>query len=250
MKRRKQNSSPQQMSEIGDLLNRSDDLAALHQLVDLCRNSELIHDWLYSEFARSKTAQASFRRLLSDDISPDQRSIGWPKAVYLEYVTEKRIRSQGGASYGGLKKQEVLMLIPQYLAPGMDPDMVLFVWFWLKKEGCAAPLMLREAGLLLGRSILDDSSGRRALCLAKTLCFFSGAYERGYSKEVLQHSSRWKLHLVFSMLEHPASAYRVSELLSWLPERFRNVDKKQIRLFCQKHGIRRIEIPGRPSNLD
>jgi hypothetical protein len=40
----------------------------------------------------------------------------------------------------------------------------------------------------------------------------------------------------------------VSELRESLPERYRRVDRHEIRLFCQQVGLRRDERPGRPSS--
>ena len=96
-------------------------------------------------------------------------------------------------------------------------------------------------------TLASDRSGRIARDLADVLMFCRERASRVIGEADFGHASTWKIHLLVYLLDHPRPHYRLGELHDCLPAKYRHVDRRELRDFCQRHGIRRDPRAGRPA---
>lgn len=224
-----------------------DDASELRHFAELCRTSLRVRVWLFSRFAAEKEIQRKFRAFLRDPDGPIEGL--WSEPLEQEVRSQPPSTMPSGGPHGGLSAAEVVALIQRERVSRTDVMSLLLVRMWRNfvRTNRPAPPALWRATLDHWAAIVADGEGRLAHNLAEAVRFFDD--DVSSSPE-----GSWKLHLLFHVLDHPKSCYRVSELIECLPERFRRerpdgslyVEPRLVRIFCSEHGIRRDKRAGRP----
>jgi len=242
------------LSGVADLLRDlalPDDAADLLLFIDLCRRSLRVRAWLFGRFASEPATQAAFRAYLADPQAPGPDRPLWPRVLAAALRPNPPAIQPGQGPHGGLWEIEVLALIKGYQAGLLDVSTFALVRLWRRfvaSDRIEVPLALQFATARHFGRLANDDSGRLARELQQVLRFFRQRTSRPLGATDFGHADSWKIHLLLHVLDHPRPAYKVSELRESLPERYRRVDRHEIRLFCQQHGLRRDERPGRPSS--
>jgi hypothetical protein len=229
------------VSELLRELALPDDVADLRAMADLCRRSLRVRAWLFGRFAREPAAQASFRLFLTDPGSLHPPPWRCPLA--------HAIRSASGGSHGGLSEMEILALIKGYQAGSLDVLAFVLVRLWRRFLGSGrkeVPFALQAATARYWAALASDRTGRMARHLADVLQFFRERSGRAIGEADFGHACTWKIHLLVYLLDHPRPRYKLGELHESLPAKYRHVDRRELRDFCQCHGICRDKRAGRP----
>jgi len=82
--------------------------------------------------------------------------------------------------------------------------------------------------------------------LAKAAEFFRGQPRGSIARAHFGYVNWWKLSVLHYMRNHPKPRYCTRDFSRHLAAQKISVDSKDIRRFCQKHGIVRDTRPGRP----
>jgi len=152
--------------------------------------------------------------------------------------------------HGGLSEMEILALIKGYQAGSLDVMAFVLVRLWRRFLGFGrkeVPFALRAATDRYWAALAGDRTGRTAGHLAEVLQFFRERSGRAIGEADFGHASTWKIHLLVYLLDHPRLRYKLGELHESLPAKYRHVDRRELRDFCQRHGIRRDPTAGRPT---
>jgi hypothetical protein len=230
---------------VGELLRElalPDDAADLRALADLCRRSLRVRAWLFGRFAREPATQAAFRLFLARPgplHPPPWRCPSVP-------VTG----AASGGPHGGLSEMEILALIKGYQAGSLDVMAFVLIRLWRRFLGSGrreVPFALRAATVRFWTALASDRTGQLARDLADVLQFFRERSGRVIGEGDFGHACTWKIHLLVYLLDHPRAYYRLGELHESLPAKYRHVDRRELRDFCQRHGIRRDPRAGRPA---
>jgi len=230
---------------VGELLGEltvPGDTGELRALADLCRRSLRVRAWLFGRFAREPATQAAFRRYLSDSngICPPPWRVAPTRACRPPLV----------GPHGGLSEMEILALIKGYQAGSLDVMAFVLVRLWRRFVGPGrqeAPVALQTATARYWDALASDRSGKIARDLAGVLHFFRERAGRRIGEADFGHASSWKIHLLVYLLDHPRPRYKLGELHDGLPAKYRQVDRRELRDFCRRHGIRRDPRAGRPA---
>lgn len=230
-------------------LTLSDDAAELRHLVELCRQSPRVRVWLFACFANCPATQTAFRALLANPSGSAALEPVWAPRLQRQVLSKPGQPGEQPGRFGGLTEARILELIKRYQAGRIDPTMFLLVrcWLrWLAPEMPAVPVGLWRPTLQQWEAIMSDGTGRLARHLASAIQFFHERFDRTIGEADFGYTHSWKVHLLVYILEHPRTGYRVSELHAQLPAKYRGVDRKTIREFCQAHGIQRDVRAGPP----
>jgi hypothetical protein len=230
-------------------LTLSDDAAELRHLVELCRHSLRIRAWLFGRFANDPATQSAFRALLSDPSGTAAHESVWSPVLQRQVLSKPGQPGEQPGRFGGLTEARILALIKRYQAGRIDGTVFFFVRCWLRflaSGRTAVPVALWRPTLQQWAAIMSDGTGRLAHHVASAVKFFHERSDRTIGEADFGYTHSWKIHLLLFILEHPRTCYRVSELRDQLPEKFRGVDRKSIREFCQAHGIQRDVRAGPP----
>ena len=233
-------------------LSFPDDAAELLLFIDLCRRSLRLRAWLFGRFAAEPSTQVAFRAFLNDPAGPEPARPLWPRVLADAVRVSPRSPAPGKGPYGGLTELELLALIKGYQAGLQDLSTFALVRFWRRFAAAKAddvPLALQLATATHFGRLANDDTGRLARELQKVLRFFRHRSNQAVGAADFGHADSWKIHLLLHILDHPRPAYKVSTLCCALPPTHDGVERREIRRFCQRHGIRRDERPGRPSGL-
>ena len=197
-------------------LTLHDDASELRQFVDLCRGSLRLRTWLFSRFAPEPETQQKFRALLKD---PGTAPAGlWSPLLEAEVKSNPPRSVRSGGPYGGLSEPAI----------------------W-------------RATLDHWAAIVESREGQPARELMHAVAFFHGR-KSGLKGPGTASVDSWKVHVLFYILDHPRPSYRVSDLFKHLSGKFRRlrangnayVSFREIRRFCERHGINRDRRPGAP----
>jgi len=230
-------------------LTLPDDAAELRHLVELCRRSARIRAWLFGRFANDATTQSAFRALLMDAAGTTPTGSVWSATLQRQVLSQAEQSSHLPGRFGGLTEDRVLTLIKRYQAGQIDETIFLLVRCWLRflaSDQSTIPVALWRPTLKQWAAITRDGSGRLARHVASAVQFFHERSGRRIGEADFGYSHSWKIHVLLYVLERPQACYHVSELRDHLPAKFRQVDRKTIRKFCQEHGIGRDVRAGRP----
>jgi hypothetical protein len=228
------------------LAENSDESATLAMLIQICRESPELRHWLWEDFVREAKVREDFAKIVGSPAASQVRrfiELTSDGPAWLE--ERRRLREQMPAGiYGGLKWDEVTRLIRHYQAGTIDLGVFLLAQTWIK-DGKPSPL-LRWAGLEFLERVLP--SGRRRLLrhLERALAFLKGYENKANRRAMLGYADRWKMHVLFYMLGHPAASYRTRDLCAHVAPLGFRISAKDMRRFCARHGIRRDMRPGRP----
>jgi hypothetical protein len=245
---------PERADELAALLHElslHDDASELRHFVEVCRCSLRVRTWLFGRFAQEPATQQKFRTFLRDPSIP-------PDGLWSP-VLEKEVASRPAAAavvgeFGGMSESAIWALIKLFQAGQIDVMTFLLVRVWLQLAAAnrSAPPALWRATLDHWAVIVGDAEGRLVRDLANAIAFF---HERpaGLAGGVdAESADSWKVHVLLYILDHPRPFYRVGDLFDQLPAKFRQirrngnpwVERREIRIFCEKHGIRRDQRAG------
>jgi hypothetical protein len=228
------------------LAENSDESATLAMLIQLCRESPELRHWLWEDFGRDAKVRENFAEVVDNPAELPMRGFIELTSDGASWLEERRrLREQMPAGiYGGLKWDEVTRLIRQFQAGTIDLGVFLLADSW-RKGGKASPL-LRWAGLEFLELVLPSGRRRLLLHLERTLAFLKAYEDKANRRSMLGYADRWKMHVMFYILRHPAPSYRTRDLCAHAASLGVKVTARVMRQFCIRHGIRRDMRAGRP----
>lgn len=236
-------SSPDEVI-LRDLLNETDESATADLFFRLCRKSPELRHWLTEEFGRSPVARKKFVARLADPAAKPPRTfaeLAEDSSAREEVFGELRERMPA-KRYGGLTWSQVAALTREYQAATVDPGIFMLAHDWGKEPSPA----VMKAALDLMQSVIPTGRRRPLKHLNQALTFLKRYREKPMRRAALGYGDWWRLQVLFYILRHPAKAYRVRELYAHLLDQGLEIDLKEIRRFCKRHGIARYERAGRP----
>lgn len=240
---------------VASFLTRREEDAEVAQFVALCRRSPRLRRWLCDDFARFDHVRDGFKRMLESSPSSAPADAGLLRRLAARSdplattkgAIHKRLRIYAGRIYGGLSWSEVEELVRHYHAGTLDTGAFWLVHDWMtasSREGVSSRLSA-AAVALLDEAIRhrDKRLLRHVLKAVDFLEEFGTAQPR---RAALGHVNWWKVSVLLYLLNHPKSAYRTRELRAYLASQGLDIETKDLRRFCVKHGIRRDTRAGRP----
>ncbi len=246
---------PEKADELAALLHElslHDDASELRHFAELCRTSLRVRTWLFGRFAQEPETQARFRAFLRDPASSPEGL--WSPILEGEVASTPPAVPATDGPFGGLSEAAVWVLIKLYQAGRINVLTFLLVRVWRQLAGAnrPPPPALWRATLDHWAALVSEGDGRILRDVRHAVAFFNerpGEVPGGADSE----SDVWKVHLLLPILDHPEPCYRASDLYAVLPEKCRRirrngnpfVDRREIRRFCEKHGIRRDQRAGR-----
>jgi len=240
------------LDELSEMLSEliiTDDVTEIQQFRKLCRKSLIVGSWLFVRFAAIAPTREDFRLLL-------------PRTATVEFKAERRstrrIKSGLGdgnnvtrteGPFGGLPKARILTLIMRYQYHGADLKTFMLVRLWLRlisngKDGI--PVRLWRTTLKHLRAIIGNRDGRLMRDALHAIRFFQERSRVTIDEVEYGYADAWKVHVLLYILRAPKERYPVRELRANLPVKMRGVNRRSVRHFCQRHGIRRDTTPGAP----
>lgn len=230
---------------LGDLLNETDESATADLFFRLCRRSPELQHWLLEEFARSAKAREKFKERLDDPCPTPLRTfaeLAEDSPVREEVFGELRARMPA-KRYGGLTWSQVVALMREYQAATVDPGIFMLAHDWGQSP---SPVAMKAAWDLM-QAVIPTGRRRPLKHLNQALTFLKRYRDKPTRRTALGYGDWWRLQVLFYILKTPAESYRVRELHAHLLEQGLEIDLKEIRRFCVRHGIRRDKRAGRPS---
>lgn len=245
--------APERADELAALLHElslHDDASELRHFAEVCRASPRVRAWLFGRFAMEPETQEKFRAFLRDPVkAPDGL---WSAVLQREVASKPPPVPSNDGPFGGLSESAVWALIKHYQAGRINvmTFMLVRVWRQLAAADRHPPPAVWRATLEHWAAIVGDGDGRLLRDLMHAVAFFN---DRPVGVDVNEDAESWKIHVLLHILDNPQSSYRVGELFDSLPEKFRRVrrngnsfvERREIRKFCEKHGIRRDQRAGR-----
>ena len=227
-----------------DLLNDTDESATADLFFRLCRQSpELLH-WLTEDFGRSAKARKKFKERLADPSTKPPRTfaeLAEDSSVREAVFGELRERMPA-KRYGGLTWSQIVALTREYQAATVDPGIFMLAHDWGKEPSPVA----MKAALDLMQAVIPTGRRRPLKHLNQALTFLKRYRQKSLRRTALGYGDWWRLQVLFYILKTPAKTYRVRELHAHLLDQGLEIDLKEIRRFCARHGIRRDVRAGRP----
>lgn len=231
-----------------------DDVAELRQFTELCRKSLAVRSWLFVRFGEEPETRAAFRMLLSKEAPGAVKARLWSPQLAEMVLAGPASAEPATGPHGGLSRARLLGLIIRYQYERMDLKTFLLVRLWTRLIASGqgeAPAALSRATLAHWRTVVADPSGVMARDVLRAVRFFSDRAGRAIGETDFGYVNTWKIHVLLYILDFPKARYQVAELKAGLPPKYRGVDRKLIRRFCQLHGIRRDTAPGeRPGSRE
>lgn len=244
---------PQRADELAALLHElslHDDASELRHFAEVCRSSPRVRTWLFGRFAAESETQEKFRAFLRNGATvPDGL---WSPVLANEVASNPPAVPATDGPYGGLSEAAIWALIKQYQAGRINVMTFLLVRVWrqLAAANRKPPPAVWRATLEHWAAIVAGSDGALIRDLTHAVAFFD---DQPVGVVAGAEGDSWKIHVLLYVLDHPQPAYRVGDLFDHLPEKFRRVrrngnpyvERREIRKFCEKHGIRRDQRAGR-----
>ena len=230
-------------------LTLPDEAAELLLLIDLCRRSLRVRAWLFGRFAHEPATREVFRTFLTDPNPILSHPPLWPRALAMALQSNSAYSTPSLGPHGGLSEVRVLALIKGYQAGSLDVTTFVLARLWrrfLRSDPKGVPLTLQLASAKRWGELANDDSGQMVRDFSNVLRFFRERSGRTVGEVDFGHANSWKIFLLVHILDHPRPRYKVGELHRSLPAKYRHVDRREIRDFCRRHGIRRDQRPGRP----
>lgn len=237
----------EQISELLAELTLPDDVAEMRQFTELCRRSLAIRSWLFARFAGEPATRAAFRKLLSGRPGSPSQAASWSQRLTGEVASDDLHSTNQGSLHGGLSRTQVLALIMRHQFERMDLRTFFLVRLWMRFLATGRqeiPVGLCSATLDHWRALITDSEGRLMQDAMRAVRFFNERSKRPIGETDFGYINTWKIHVLLYILDRPKTRYQVAELCAALPQKYRGLDRRQIRRFCQRHGIRRDTKPG------
>lgn len=224
----------------------SDDDAAFRLFAQLCRSSPALREWLWEEFARKPKIRAKCAAILSQQ-NPDHDAGAFVENRPLQIEAAKLRESVSGRIYGGLTWGEVETLIRYYQAGKLDLGTFLLGSEWRRANASASlPPRLVAATVDWFGAVANGGETWLLRHAEKTIKLLASLEKTPKRRGLFGHTDWWKLNLLFYMLRRPRESYRTREFRTYLVDLGIEVGTKDIRRFCNRHGIRRDKRAGRP----
>ena len=230
-------------------LTLPDEAAELLLLIDLCRRSLRVRAWLFGRFAHEPATREAFRTFLTDPNPTLAHPPFWPRALAMALQPDSVYSTPTLGPHGGLSEMQVLALIKGYQAGSLDVTTFVLARLWrrfLRSDPKGVPLTLQLASAKRWGELANDDSGQMVRDFSNVLRFFRERSSRTVGEGDFGHANSWRIHVLVHILDHPRPCYKVGELHRSLPAKYRHVDRREVRDFCRRHGIRRDQRPGRP----
>ncbi len=230
------------------LTENDDESATLAMLVQLCRQSPELRHWLWEDFGRDAKVRRKFAQIVDDSA---MSSVGGFRELTDDarpwHEERRHLREQMRVKiYGGLTWNEVTQLIRRYQAGTVDLGVFLLAHDW-RKTGKSSP-MLKWAGIEFLELVIPSGRRRFLRHLDRALALLKSFEIEANRRSVLGYYDYWKLHVLFYMLGHPQEFYRTRELRAHLATLGLKIDTKNMRRFCNRHGIKVVTCgPARPA---
>lgn len=226
--------------------DHSDESATVALLVTLCRKCPELRHWLWEDFGRNTTVRARFAKLVA---APDLPRVGGFRELTPDARARReearKLREQIPARrYGGLSWHEVATLVRHFQAGTVDLGVFLLAHAW-QSAGHATPALM-WAGIEFLELTVPTGRRRPLKHLNKALALLKASRSAPQRRATVGYADWWKLHALFYILRHPREAYRIRDLRAHLLAQGLDIDAKEIRRFCARHGIRRDMRAGRP----
>ncbi|MEO6874910.1 MAG: hypothetical protein ABI222_08815 [Opitutaceae bacterium] len=254
---------PQERPLLGEYLAlcaKPDDNAAVSAFLEALKHSRYLRHWLWLHFAGSESVRerlaeylkgaekprCSGKKLLAQLASEDTSSAS-SRAPLIHFQREGFV----GRPYGGLSRLEVWQLIRFYQAGRIDLGAFLTVYGWQFPESVPSGMLrLKRASAAFFKEAVQGNRPEMFRHALKAFYFLEGKKFGEIGRVDFGYANWWKLSALDYLLRHPKRSYRTGELRRHLLAQRLNVDAKDIRAFCKKHGIQRDVRPGRPNKVN
>lgn len=239
-------------ADIVALLTRREEDAQVAQFVALCRRSPFLRRWLWDEFARFGRARDGLARVLAEPPAGVQADAALLRKLSIGAGDPlgriiKRLRVDADRIYGGLSWTEVETLVRRYHAGTLDVGAFMLVHRWRASASPdGTPSRLADAAVALLDAVIRHGDTRLLSHVRKAVAFLDEFGTAQPCRAALGHVNWWKVSTLLYMLNHPKPAYRTRELRAHLAAQGLDIETKDLRRFCAKHGIRRDSRAGRP----
>ena len=240
----------------------SKDSAGVMLFMQLLRESPGLRNWLGSAFLEPRTRARLACCLRGKEHPPGRASRGRHFLAWLAHadtaleadttVLACNHMPESATAYGGLTRAQVVQLIRRYQSGGagnitLAPFLLAHAW---RQAPAGAPpnaALLLISGMFLQEMFSNEAQALPLIRhLAKAVEFFHGQPRGSITRAHFGYVNWWKLHVLHYMLNHPKPRYCTREFSRHLTAQKITVDTKDLRRFCQKHGIVRDIRPGRP----
>lgn len=231
------------------LLAETEESATVALFVQLCRESPALRRWLWQEFAQDEKTRAGFATLIKHrgDVAPSRvaelAETDRGRATELHHLKQQ----VSARIFGGRTWSEIEAIVAQLRAGRADLGTFLLALQWQRagSEANASAMLQRAATALVDDALRHGQRARLAqLASAAELVQVSSQPEARRSS--VAFGDWWKLQVLLHILRHPRPSYRTRELHRHLATLGLNVDTREIRRFCTRHGISRDMRGGRP----
>jgi len=125
---------------------------------------------------------------------------------------------------------------------GIDLKTFVLVRLWLRLNTSGKrkiPVRLWRITLTHWRVIVADPNGRRIREAMHAIRFFHKRPKHAIGDAEVGYGNTWKIQVLLYILALPKERYQVAELKASLLPGIRAIDRRLIRRFCQRNGIRR-----------
>ncbi|AWI08313.1 hypothetical protein [Ereboglobus luteus] len=245
--------------ELFALLGDTHETAAVTIFLQLLRESPCLRNWLGTAFLEPHT-----RSRLAAYLRGEERHAGRGRHLlaWFAHASDAREsfmaalardhRPASISTYGGLTRAQVVRLIRRYQSGGANGTNLLpflLIHAWRQVPNTARP---NAALLLMGGMVLQEMFSGKPSSLqlirhfTKAVEFFHDQPRGAISRMHFGYVNWWKLSVLHYMLNNPKPRYRTRDFTRHLASMKINIDPKDLRRFCQKHGIVRDTRPGRP----
>ncbi|MDF9832331.1 hypothetical protein M2103_000541 [Ereboglobus sp. PH5-5] len=245
--------------ELFALLGDTHETAAVTLFLQLLRESPMLRNWLGTAFLEPHTRSrlAAYLRGEEHHASRGNHLLAWlaHASDARESFTAALARDHKSASvstYGGLTRAQVVRLIRRYQSGGANginllPFLLIHAWRQVPNNARPNAALLLMGGMVLRELFADKPSSLQLIRhLEKAIEFFHGQPRGAITRMHFGYVNWWKLSVLHYMLNNPKPRYCTRDFAKHLLAQKISVDPKDLRRFCQKHGIVRDTRPGRP----
>ncbi|MDF9827047.1 hypothetical protein M2447_001136 [Ereboglobus sp. PH5-10] len=245
--------------ELFALLGDTHETAAVTLFLQLLRESPSLRNWLGTAFLEPHTRSRLTAYLRGEEhhASRGRYLLAWfaRASDARELFTATLARDHKPASvstYGGLTRAQVVRLVRRYQSGGANgvnllPFLLVHAWRQSPDRACPSAALLLMGGMVLQEMFSGTPSSLQLMRhFAKAVEFFHGQPHGSITRKHFGYVNWWKLSVLHYMLNHPKPRYCTRDFAKHLAAQKISVDPKDLRRFCQKHGIMRDTRPGRP----
>ncbi|AWI09542.1 hypothetical protein [Ereboglobus luteus] len=245
--------------ELFALLGDTRETAAVTLFLQLLRESPCLRNWLGTAFLepRTRSRLAAYLRGEEHHASRGSHLLAW-----FAHTSDAREsftatlacdhRPASVSTYGGLTRAQVVRLVRRYQSGGASginllPFLLIHAWRQLPNNARPSAALLLMGGMVLQELFSDKLSSLQLMRhFTKAVEFFHGQLHGTITRMHFGYVNWWKLSVLHYMLNHPKPCYCTRDFSQHLAAQKISVDPKDLRRFCQKHGIVRDTRPGRP----